>query len=97
MFCSLVKTTAQFEENGCENCAFLDMKADRNRVLYCTSPTFDGIIAMMDPPASWVAKWQRIGKFVRGCYAIQVQGKVADEIMQELSKHNLKYQPRVKN
>ncbi len=32
----------QFEKTGCENCPFLDMAADRTRVLKCTSGSFEG-------------------------------------------------------
>lgn len=61
MTCSLVKTFTQFYDTGCENCAFLQMADNRQRVAECTSAYFEGMIAMMHPKESWVAKWQRIG------------------------------------
>jgi transcription elongation factor SPT4 len=36
------------------------MRGQPERVAECTSINFDGMIAMMDPDQSWVAKWQRI-------------------------------------
>lgn len=62
MTCSLVKTFTQFYDTGCENCAFLQMADNRQRVAECTSAYFEGMIAMMHPKESWVAKWQRIGR-----------------------------------
>jgi len=95
MFCSLVKSAAQFESAGCDNCTFLDMAHDRNRVIRCTSASFDGLVALVQPPESWVAKWQRLGQFHRGCYALKVNGTIPDEILHELQKHNIRYKPRV--
>ncbi|KAI2665073.1 Transcription elongation factor SPT4 [Labeo rohita] len=62
LLCSLVKTIDQFEYDGCDNCeSYLQMKGNREMVYECTSSSFDGVIAMMSPEDSWVAKWQRIG------------------------------------
>ncbi|XP_062341320.1 transcription elongation factor SPT4 isoform X2 [Osmerus eperlanus] len=61
LLCSLVKTIDQFEYDGCDNCeSYLQMKGNREMVYECTSSSFDGVIAMMSPEDSWVAKWQRI-------------------------------------
>jgi len=38
------------------------MKNNKDNVYDHTSNNFDGIIALMSPEDSWVAKWQRIGK-----------------------------------
>nr|CCA19194.1 transcription elongation factor SPT4 putative [Albugo laibachii Nc14] len=59
--CSLVKTFTQFYDTGCENCAFLQMADNRQRVAECTTAHYDGMIALMRPKESWVAKWQRLG------------------------------------
>ncbi|TRY57202.1 hypothetical protein DNTS_003282 [Danionella cerebrum] len=62
LLCSLVKTIDQFEYDGCDNCeSYLQMKGNREMVYECTSSSFDGVIAMMSPEDSWVAKWQRVG------------------------------------
>ena len=38
--CRLVKTLEQFYEQGCENCTFLDMEGDRERIEDCTTTEF---------------------------------------------------------
>jgi len=64
-------------------------------VAKCTSASFDGIVAMVQPHASWVAKWQDLTKLHRGVYAVQVHGKVPEEILEELNKGGLqKRKPR---
>ncbi|XP_073983921.1 transcription elongation factor subunit spt4 isoform X1 [Rhodnius prolixus] len=61
LVCSLIKTFDQFEFDGCDNCdEFLRMKNNRDNVYDCTSSNFDGMIALMSPEDSWVAKWQRV-------------------------------------
>ncbi|DBA82340.1 TPA: hypothetical protein ACH3X2_000597 [Trebouxia sp. C0005] len=58
MSCKLVKTYAQFIDRGCENCDYLNMEGDSGRVTDCTTVNFTGLIAIVDPTASWSAKWQ---------------------------------------
>ena len=50
----------QFLEAGCENCPFLAMDNDRERCMDCTTVAFQGAITVMDPQASWAAKWLHI-------------------------------------
>ena len=38
--CRLVKTFEQFYDSGCENCAFLEMEGDKERVFDCTTTEF---------------------------------------------------------
>lgn len=37
----------------------MQMKQSQDRVASCTTTHFDGVIAVIDPEASWVARWQR--------------------------------------
>jgi len=37
------------------------MQGSQERVADCTTSNFDGLICMLHPEESWVAKWQRIG------------------------------------
>jgi transcription elongation factor SPT4 len=58
LICGLIKEPKQFSEYGCENCVVLNI--DRNDFLEsCTSPNFEGLLAIAQPQSSWVAKWQR--------------------------------------
>jgi transcription elongation factor SPT4 len=38
--CRLVKTVDQFYDTGCENCHFLAMDGDRERIYDCTTTEF---------------------------------------------------------
>lgn len=79
MLCSLVKTQLQFQLNGCENCEeVLNYKGDIDKILECTSPSFEGTLALLQPTRSWVGKWQRIEKFQKGIYAIDIQEQLLD-------------------
>ncbi|KAG2766533.1 hypothetical protein JG687_00014512 [Phytophthora cactorum] len=95
MTCSLIKTFTQFYDTGCENCAFLQKADNRQRVAECTSAYFEGMIAMMQPKESWVAKWQRIVRLTPGIYAVSVSGELPDSIKRFLEDRNIPY--RVQN
>lgn len=50
----------------------MQMKQNGDRVEACTTSHFEGIIAVINPEKSWVAKWQRTGEmpllsFMRRC------------------------------
>ncbi|NP_001187801.1 transcription elongation factor SPT4 [Ictalurus punctatus] len=95
LLCSLVKTIDQFEYDGCDNCeSCLQMKGNREMVYECTSSSFDGVIAMMSPEDSWVAKWQRIGNFKAGVYAVTVTGRLPPGVVRELKSRGVIYRSR---
>uniref|UniRef100_H2ZEU0 Transcription elongation factor SPT4 n=1 Tax=Ciona savignyi TaxID=51511 RepID=H2ZEU0_CIOSA len=95
LLCSLIKTLDQFEYDGCENCdEYLHMRGNRDMVYDCTSSSFDGLISMMAPDESWVAKWQRIKKFKPGCYAISVTGRLPSSIIRDLKASGVAYRSR---
>jgi len=95
LVCGLVKTFEQFLVGGCENChTFLNMIEDRDSVDECTTANFEGLIAMMNPAGSWVAKWQRMKRSVTpGCYAVVVHGRLTDERVHDLQEKHIDYQP----
>nr|NP_001071824.1 SPT4 protein [Ciona intestinalis]BAE06712.1 Ci-SPT4 [Ciona intestinalis] len=95
LLCSLIKTMDQFEYDGCDNCdEYLHMRGNRDMVYDCTSSSFDGIISMMAPDESWVAKWQRIKKFSPGCYAISVTGRLPSSMIRDLKANGVVYRSR---
>jgi len=70
MDCRLLQTIQQFEQNGCRNC-----KDNNRNPLEYTTPVWKGVLAMMQPTTSWVAKWQQQVTYVRGLYAMDVVGQ----------------------
>ena len=50
--CHLVKTMAQFQKEGCDNCRY-----QKTEVSEKTISKFKGIIAITDPKKSWSAKY----------------------------------------
>lgn len=78
MVCSIVQSGTKFVSSGCPNCEeFLEMRQNADVVQDCTSAVFEGMIAMADPESSWVAKWQRLGGYAPGTYAVKVEGVVS--------------------
>nr|CAG4636731.1 EOG090X0NWO [Eubosmina coregoni]SVE70230.1 EOG090X0NWO [Eubosmina coregoni] len=95
LVCSLIKTKDQFEMDGCDNCdEFLRIKNNADNMYDCTSSNFDGIIALMSPEDSWVAKWQRINRKVKGCYAVSVSGRLPDNFIREMKSRGITYRSR---
>ena len=85
LLCHLIKHADQFEKNGCENCEeYLGLRHNRDMVASCTTSNFSGMITLCQPDDSWVARWQKLSKRVRGMYAIDVSGKLPSGIVAEL-------------
>ena len=81
--CRLIKTEDQWMKEGCDNCEGLDIKNDIDRMINCTSARFEGMISLINPSQSWVAKWNRIEHRVPGCYALDVQGVLPEDVPEE--------------
>lgn len=60
----------------------------------CTSQVYEGLITLADPSISWVARWQRLDKYVPGVYAIKVVGTLPEEVLQQLEDNGVLYYPR---
>mmetsp|Transcript_41587 Transcript_41587/g.50448 ORF Transcript_41587/g.50448 Transcript_41587/m.50448 type:complete len:129 (-) Transcript_41587:541-927(-) len=93
MHCRLLKTYDQFLQQGCDNCVFLGMKEDGERVNDCTTSNFSGMIASADPSGSWAVKWMRLGKYVPGCYALAVHEELQEHIQGILEDNGYTYHP----
>lgn len=92
--CSQIKTQNLFRKEGCENCPVLKMKGSISIVNECTSSKFKGMIALLKPENSWVAKWQRINDFKKGVYAMTVEGILPDDYIRDLEKEGRIYHER---
>eukprot|EP00916_Digyalum_oweni_P004153 GHVL01007342.1.p1 GENE.GHVL01007342.1~~GHVL01007342.1.p1 ORF type:complete len:123 (+),score=17.97 GHVL01007342.1:162-530(+) len=80
--CGLIKTRLQFYEEGCNNCDFFPMTQSSKLVDDCTTPNFEGMVAVMDLKRSWVAR--RIGasqaNVKAGVYCVRVFGEMEEHI-----------------
>nr|VZI38915.1 unnamed protein product [Spirometra erinaceieuropaei] len=95
LLCGLVKTQSQFEMSGCDNCEdYMNIQGDRDAVRQYTSNNFDGLIAMMSPAESWVARWTMIDKLTPGVYAMSVYGKLPKSKIQDLRSKGIVYHSR---
>jgi transcription elongation factor SPT4 len=92
--CGLLKTQEQFYDDGCENCPFLDMVDNMERVNGCTTAFFEGQAAIMDPRESWAAKWIRVDNHRPGVYAITVIGQLDREIEEDLENQGIRWRCR---
>mmetsp|Transcript_10820 Transcript_10820/g.37315 ORF Transcript_10820/g.37315 Transcript_10820/m.37315 type:complete len:121 (+) Transcript_10820:132-494(+) len=91
--CGLVKCFDQFFQDGCENCPFLELAERQDRVASCTTASFDGVVAMMKPEESWIARWEGINRSLPGCYAMKLTGEMPEQIRQFL--HDKRISSRV--
>lgn len=89
--CQLIKQYDQFYKDGCENCEFLDMAESKDRINQCTTAFYEGMIALLEPQKSWVAKWQRFQSNVPGLYAIEVAGMLVEEDFQKCKEFGYTY------
>ena len=63
---------------GCPNCEeYLNLRGSSDAINDCCSQVFEGLITLVDPQTSWVAKWQRLQGYVPGTYAVKVVGIVS--------------------
>lgn len=94
MRCGIVKTFDQFLEHGCENCPFLNMEGEFQRVNQCTTAFFEGQVAVMDPGESWTAKWLRIDQYLPGVYAVSITGQFDRDVEEELESRGCRWRCR---
>jgi transcription elongation factor SPT4 len=95
MVCSIVRTQQQFLASGCPNCEyFLELSRNLEQINDCTSQVFDGLITLVDPKRSWVARYQRIDDYVPGVYATQVEGILPEDIIVAVENAGINYVPR---
>lgn len=60
----------------------------------CTSQIFEGLLTVSDTTISWAARWQRLGGYVPGVYAVKVEGQLPDDVRQTIEDAGARYFPR---
>ncbi|CAI2349085.1 unnamed protein product [Caenorhabditis sp. 36 PRJEB53466] len=93
LLCSLIKSVDNFVKEGCENCQELHLKGDEEKVYDCTSANYDGMISAMSNDESWVCKWQKMTRKVKGMYAISVSGSLPSNVVSDLKSMGIRYKP----
>ncbi|PRT54837.1 Transcription elongation factor SPT4 [Wickerhamiella sorbophila] len=95
MVCGIIQPFRDFVGHGCPNCeSLLPFKGDDSVVMDCTSPSFEGFVALCDQESSWVAKWLRIDGFQTGMYAVKVNGRLPEDVVRALTDKGIVYRPR---
>ncbi|KAI9633987.1 transcription initiation protein spt4 [Dioszegia hungarica] len=93
LICSILQDISEFNDDGCPNCEdVVEMKGSLERVIECTSVMWDGMICVIEPQESWVARWQRIGS--RGLYAVRVTGVPPQDVIDAISSKGGVYRSR---
>ncbi|WIA11853.1 hypothetical protein OEZ86_002841 [Tetradesmus obliquus] len=87
--CKLIKATAQFMDSGCDNCRWMDM-SDMESLEQCTTTNFSGLMTLMEPPTSWVAKWTHTSKCVPGCYALSINEEMPRRLQESLENRGVR-------
>lgn len=72
----------------------MSMRERRTTNENTTNPAFEGQVALCDPSSSWVSKWLRIDGFQPGLYAVKVNGKLPQDIVDDLKSKGVVYRPR---
>lgn len=91
MVCGTVRTFDHFRDEGCPNCeSFLSLRGSSERILDSTSATFSGLVGMVQPKGSWVARWQRAEERIPGLYALKVVGRLPEDILDILGTRGVR-------
>ncbi|KAI5149487.1 transcription elongation factor SPT4 [Enteropsectra breve] len=88
--CSVLKPATYFKTYGCPNCPFLQTNKHRN-FENTTSASYKGVIGMLNPEMSWVAKWQRVSKYTPGLYAMTVEGELNEDYIEMIERSGNTY------
>jgi transcription elongation factor SPT4 len=87
--CHLVKTLEQFYQQGCENCSYLEMAGDRERIEDCTTTEFQGMLGVIDPDGSWAARYAFMQReVVPGVYALSVDSTNLQPAMRQMMEEH---------
>ncbi|KAL0248175.1 hypothetical protein GEMRC1_003411 [Eukaryota sp. GEM-RC1] len=92
LWCGLIKTEDQFIDLGCENCDFLNMEGDPDRVAEVTTTSYEGIVSVMNP-STWVSNYLGLERAHPGVYAVHILD-VLDEGVYDRNEGTAPFPPR---
>ena len=93
--CGLLKTFQSFYDVGCDNCPFLNLSDSSDLVSRCTSSSYVGSVAVLNPHDSWMARYVHIGAgALPGVYAVGVTGTFDREVLDILGERGVKWRCR---
>merc|ERR1712232_72819 len=78
--CKILKNLIQFYEQGCENCTWLHLKGNNHLIGELTTSKFSGVMAVINPLNSWIARWYHISNGVPGLYAMKIPEYIFDHL-----------------
>lgn len=89
MLCGLVQPLQVFKTSSCPNCSSIFDSYKPNepldlKIYDLISPSFEGMICILKPEKSWCSKWLRFNKYVPGMYAVKINGRLPEEVLEEL-------------
>ena len=56
-----------------------------------TTPTYAGVISILNGEDSWVARFLGVETLSAGLYAIEVYGEFPQEVLEDLEEQNIPY------
>ena len=59
------------------------------------SAEFSGTSVLLEPKASWVARWSATASLLPGVYALAVEGELSTHLQARVAGHRGEYVPRV--
>ncbi|KAI9887683.1 MAG: hypothetical protein M1823_000547 [Watsoniomyces obsoletus] len=94
MLCGILKLQQEFLNQGCPNCEeYLEYRGHADAIDDCTSQVWEGMLLLIDPAKSWVARFTRLNRYMPGSYAVKVDGSLPESVLEKLAKDGVQYYP----
>ena len=87
--CHLIKTENQFRKEGCDNCLYF--KHINHSYPDYTSPNFEGLVSVIDPEISWVARHLNVHRLLPGTYCLRIKDEITGDILETLKEYKISY------
>lgn len=85
--CHLIKSESQFKKDGCDNCLYFKEKSYTYSDY--TSANFEGLVSIMDPQISWVARHMNVHRYIPGSYCVRILDELKNEDIEMFKQNNI--------